>query len=222
MLNSKVKVFDLDDTLYRERSFVESGFRAVSTHLSSELKLSKKRIFGDLMVILESNKRGKTFDILLRDYEIFSNKKVKELISIYRFHKPEILLDKKVKLFLEKMKDERLYLVTDGHKLVQQKKIEALNISKYFHKIFITNRYGISKQKPSLYCFDKILKIEKINYNEMVYVGDNPVKDFVNLNKAGACTVQSLVYVNDLPRLPLEYYAQYRIDSVDELLELLS
>ena len=96
---------------------------------------------------------------------------------------------------------------------------EELCVSLLF---FITNRYGISKQKPSLYCFDKILKIEKINYNEMVYVGDNPVKDFVNLNKAGACTVQSLVYVNDLPRLPLEYYAQYRIDSVDELLELLS
>ena len=220
MLHSKVKVFDLDDTLYSEFSFVESGFHAVSIHLSPELKLSAKKIFSDLMVLLETNKRGNTFDLLLTNYEVFSKEKVKELVQVYRRHEPVIKLDKKIKNFLGKMRNERLYLVTDGHKLVQQKKIESLGISNYFSKIFITNLYGVSKQKPSLYCFNKILKIEDVSYDKLVYVGDNPAKDFVNLNKVGAYTVQSLMYVRDLPELPLNYYAQYHIHSVDELFDL--
>jgi putative hydrolase of the HAD superfamily len=220
MLHSKVKVFDLDDTLYSEFSFVESGFRAVSKHLSPDLKLSAEKIFSDLMALLEGNKRGNTFDLLLTNYEVFSREKVKELVQVYRRHEPVIKLDKKIKNFLGKMRNERLYLVTDGHKLVQQKKIESLGISNYFSKIFITNLYGVSKQKPSLYCFNKILKIEDVSYDKLVYVGDNPVKDFVNLNKVGAFTVQSLMYVRDLPELPLNYYAQYRIHSADELFDL--
>lgn len=220
MLHSKVKIFDLDDTLYSEFSFVESGFHTVSTHLSLELKLSAKKIFNDLMVLLEANKRGNTFDLLLTNYEVFSKEKVKELVQVYRRHEPVIKLDKKIKNFLEKMRNERLYLVTDGHKLVQQKKIESLGISNYFSKIFITNLYGVSKQKPSLYCFNKILKIEDVSYDKLVYVGDNPAKDFVNLNKVGAYTVQSLMYVRDLPELPLNYYAQYRIHSAEELFDL--
>ena len=78
----------------------------------------------------------------------------------------------------------------------------------------------MARQKPSLYCFEKILKIEKADYDKLVYVGDNPMKDFVNLNKAGAMTIQSFMYVTDLPKLPLNHYAQYRVNSVEELFEL--
>jgi len=162
MLQPKIKVFDLDDTLYRQFSYVESGFHAVSLYLSPELKLSAKKIYEDLMMLYQTNDRSKIFDVLLIDYEIYSRKSVNKLIQVYRCHEPMIKLDKKIKNFLEKMKNERLYLVTDGHKLVQQKKIQSLDISKYFSKIFITNQYGLARRKPSLYCFDKILKIEKI------------------------------------------------------------
>ena len=220
MSQPKIKVFDLDDTLYRQFSFVESGFHAVSLYLSPELKLNAKKIYEDLMMLYQTNDRGKIFDVLLIDYEIFSKKLVNKLIQVYRCHEPMIKLDREIKNFLEKMKNERLYLVTDGHKLVQQKKIQSLDISKYFSKIFITNQYGLARQKPSLYCFDKILNIEKADYDKLVYVGDNPMKDFVNLNKAGAITIQSFMYVTDLPKLPLNHYAQYRVNSVEGLFDL--
>lgn len=219
MLRSKIKVFDLDDTLYRQFSFVESGFHTVSLYLSPKLKLSAKKIYEDLMFLYQTKDRGKIFDILLLDYKIFSKKSVNKLIQVYRFHEPMIKLDSRVRKFLEKMKNERLYLVTDGHKLVQQKKIQALDISKYFSRIFITNQYGLARQKPSLYCFDKILNIEKAEYDKLVYIGDNPIKDFVNLNKVGATTIQSLMYVTNLPKLPLDHYAQYRVNSFEELFD---
>lgn len=85
-----------------------------------------------------------------------------------------------------------LYLVTDGNKIVQQNKVEALGIAHYFKRIFITHRFGIKHAKPSTYCFELIRKAEKCEWQNMVYVGDNPVKDFVNLNRLGAHTVRVL------------------------------
>ena len=60
--------FDLDDTLYDENKYVESGFRAVSKYLSdlNILRISKNKIFTDLIEILNLNGRGKVIDIFLK------------------------------------------------------------------------------------------------------------------------------------------------------------
>ena len=85
-----------------------------------------------------------------------------------------------------------LYLVTDGNKIVQKNKVEALGIKNLFKKIFITHRFGLKNAKPSLYCFKIIKKIEECTWSDMIYIGDNPHKDFVNLNKVGAGTARIL------------------------------
>ena len=85
-----------------------------------------------------------------------------------------------------------LYLVTDGNKIVQKNKVEALGIKNIFKKIFITHRFGLKNAKPSLYCFEIIKKIEECTWSDMIYIGDNPHKDFVNLNKVGAETARIL------------------------------
>ena len=67
-----------------------------------------------------------------------------------------------------------------------------MGISKYFKKIFITHNYGLKHSKPSLFCFKKICKIEKCTYKELVYIADDPSKDFINLNKVGVLTIRLL------------------------------
>ena len=67
--------------------------------------------------------------------------------------------------------------------MVQYNKIQALNISSYCNKIFIIHRFGIKNAKPSLYCFKKIKKIENCKWADLVYIGDDPNKYFINLNK---------------------------------------
>ena len=63
-------------------------------------------------------------------------------------------------------------------------------IKPFFKRIYYTNEYGIKFNKPSLHCFNKIKKLENCNYSDMIYVGDNPFKDFFNCNKAGIKTVR--------------------------------
>ena len=44
-------------------------------------------------------------------------------------------------------------------------------------------------QKPSLYCFRLIKKIENCGFKEIVYIGDNPIKS-LNCNKNGIKTIR--------------------------------
>jgi putative hydrolase of the HAD superfamily len=44
--------------------------------------------------------------------------------------------------------------------------------------------------KPSLNCFDKIAAVEGCALGDLVYVGDDPNKDFVSLRANGATTIR--------------------------------
>ena len=82
--------------------------------------------------------------------------------------------------------------MTDGHKIAQHRKVEALGLDRWFRKCLITHRYGVKNAKPSPYCFALIAKLERVGWSDLVYVGDNPAKDFVGLTPLGARTVKVL------------------------------
>ena len=188
-----ILIFDLDDTLYNEIEYVKSGFKEVSKFINKIFYINEIDSFDFMIKYLKRNGRGNIFNALLKKYGIYNKKNLIKCISIYRKHKPNILINKKVIDLLSILsKENSLYLLTDGNKLVQKNKVDALGIKKLFRRIFITHRYGIKNAKPSLYCFKKIKEIEKCNWSDMIYIGDNPNKDFVNLNKVGAKTVRIL------------------------------
>ena len=78
-----------------------------------------------------------------------------------------------------------LYLVTDGHKIAQARKVAALGIHCRFRKVYLTHRYGLRHAKPSIRCFERIRERERCRWDQMVHVADNPAKDFVNLTRLG-------------------------------------
>ena len=113
------------------------------------------------------------------------------MIAIYRNNNGNLNLYKDAKIILEKLPNKK-YLVTDGNIRVQKKKGNNFKISKYFKKTFFTRKFGIKKRKPNLFVFKKILSLEQIHFKDLVYVGDNPNKDFITLNKVGATTIRIL------------------------------
>ena len=188
-----ILIFDLDDTLYEEITFVYSGFKSVGRYLYEKYGFDPDESFLSMVKYLKKYGRGAIFNYLLLNKNIFNESNLKKCISIYRSHKPSIVINKEVyKYLLELGKKFSLYLVTDGNKYVQHNKIAALGIYPLFKKVFITHNYGLDKAKPSLYCFNKIKKIEACNWSDIFYIGDNPNKDFVNLNKMGANTIRIL------------------------------
>ena len=63
----KVIIFDLDNTLYSEETYVQSGFKAVAKYLSEKYDCNFDKLFLKIMDIFEEKGRGKVFDILVND-----------------------------------------------------------------------------------------------------------------------------------------------------------
>lgn len=172
---------DLDNTLYRESTFVKSGFWAVAQFLSSILKEPQTVLFNAMLDILKLEGRGQVFNQVLSRYHGEDSSLLQTVIYIYRTHRPEIYLDPEAKLFLNEAFSKKitLALVTDGMASVQRRKIEALNIAHYFQCIVCTDELGKAYWKPSQVPFQIALQCIKINPENAVYVGDDVSKDFI-------------------------------------------
>ena len=199
--------------------FVKSGMVAVDKFLKETFDI--KNSYDLMMALLEQNGRGKVFDDILKQHSIYTRKTLAKCISVYRTHNPNIKLNADSIKCLKRFKNINKYIVTDGNKNVQSNKIKALRLEKYMKFCFITRRYGIKNEKPSIYCFEEICKIEQISPNELIYIGDNPHKDFIGLNQIGAKTIRIIQGAYKNIRLCGIYEANADIYSLDELTKTL-
>jgi putative hydrolase of the HAD superfamily len=211
-----IVIFDLDDTLYDELTYVRSGFRAVANWGASQLGLNAEKSYSKLISIFETEGRGRVFDQWLGD-----SGSVREAVRVYRHHNPSIVVWDAAVRAMNKLRDHPLYLVTDGHKVAQANKIAALGIASRFRHAYLTHRYGLAHAKPSTHCFRLIQKRERCDWSEMAYVGDNPSKDFVNLNTLGVPTVRVLTGQHREVVAKPGFDAKHQIRSLDELPDLL-
>lgn len=213
-----ILIFDLDDTLYDERSYVDSGLRAVATYGADEFGWDAGEAFRFMTEVLERAGRGRIFDAVLERHGLLTRGRVEALVKVYRHHKPSLTLFPAAQRVLDRYRDQApLYLVTDGHKIVQSNKVAALGLWQIFRRVMITHRFGIRHAKPSTYCFERIRALEGCAWADMVYVADNPAKDFVNLNRKGMPTVRVLTGQHSAVPAKPGFEARHRIPDLDAL-----
>lgn len=217
---SPIPIFDLDDTLYPELSYVYSGFKAVAVHLQAQRGWPEADSLAFMKQVLNREGRGSVFNRLLALHGEMSHSAVVECVKIYRHHAPDICLNDSARYLLAHLAPP-LYLVTDGHKWVQQRKVQALGIEPQFTKVFITHRYGVRNAKPSIHCFEVIRTRERCDWTDLVYVGDNPAKDFVNLTPLGVRTIRVLTGEHRSVEAKPGYDALHVIDNLDRLQDCL-
>ncbi len=210
-----VLAFDLDDTLYNELTYVDSGFAAVARFLEAEKLAGFSEAYSFMQSRLAGG-RGRIFDDLLLQFGRYSQRNVRRCLSVYRLHKPSIHLYPEATDCLARFKDGPLYIVTDGNKVVQHNKLTALGLPKLVKRCLITHRFGVRHAKPSPYCFKKICEWEKVQPEQVFYIADNPRKDFVGIKPLGFNTVRVLTGQHKDIRLPEEYEADYRIASLTD------
>lgn len=217
-LKNKILVFDLDDTLYDSRKFSYQGFYKVALFLGKKKKISEKIILKKIFQIYRTEKKY-TFNKLLKFYG--ENKKLlPKLIKIYRYSEKKIKIYKDAEHLLQNIDKEKTFLITDGNKLMQEKKIKFLKIKKYFKKILKTNQYGFKYNKPSTYCFKIICKIMNTKMSDLVYIGDNPKKDFI-IKKNGIITIRLLRGIYKNIKLEKNKEANYNIKNMKMILKYL-
>lgn len=222
-MDINVVVFDLDDTLYDEITFVYSGFEAVALYISSHFAISANTVLEDFKNALHTQGRGKVFDNVLQSYGLTHKSLVTRCINIYRTHEPKITLLPEAKTILEALNTLNIpvYIVTDGNKITQSNKIKALGVDAYTKKTFITHRYGIHNAKPSPYCFQKIADLEQEPSTKIVYIGDNVQKDFIGIKPLGFHTIRIRNGMFKELEPTLEQTAHHEINHLLELQTLL-
>lgn len=211
-----VLIFDLDDTLYDELTYVRSGFHAVARFLEEKFGWDQDASYRFMTRILCRQGRGRVFNRLLEAHNTLRKGLVLQCLGVYRSHFPNIRLAPAARKLLPHLTGP-LYLVTDGNKQVQARKVAALRIESRFRKVYITHRYGVRCAKPSTHCFKRIRDRERCAWKEMVYVGDDPSKDFVNLTPLGVRTVRVLTGRHRHEAAKPGYEAVYAIRDLSQL-----
>jgi putative hydrolase of the HAD superfamily len=187
---TSVIVFDLDDTLYLERDYVRSGFKAVDSYLISR---DMEGFFDSAWSYFCAGGRGDTFNKVLAELSFpFDNSFIKELVTVYRDHKPVISLCNDSKTVLEQLNNKvSIGLITDGFSISQHNKIDALKLQNYISKIVVTDDLAANRKywKPHSKPYEVIKDFFGVKHSDCVYIADNEKKDFITAKKLNWKTI---------------------------------
>lgn len=222
----KAVIFDLDDTLISEKVYIRSGYRAVAKHLEEMEILPDiwEDIYPKLLRLFDEDSKN-VFNRLLDGYHItYEPEDVQELVRVYREHKPELPFHEDVIPTLEGLRKRgmKLGIISDGYAVTQRRKLEAVNAAPLFDDIILTDELGREFWKPSPKAFEMMQQRMKVSFEEMLYVGDNPEKDFYISKTLPIQTAriyrEDAVYRNHLYREGIK--ETYPIKSLKELFTL--
>ena len=219
--NLKAIIFDLDDTLYSQKSFKLSGCKVVAEWLEKNEQYDRNKSYDELLKIID--RYGPSypfiFDRLIENLQL-EKKLLPMLIDQFINHPPTIsLYDNVDTLFFEINKKYLTGLLTDGRHQVQKRKVLSLNLADKFDHIVYSDFFGLSKPAVELYViFEKEFNLTG---DELMYVGDNPGKDFSGAVERGWKTIR--VLSGEFKNAPLSppLTTDLEIDTVSELSAIL-
>lgn len=217
MTSSKpILVFDLDDTLYEELSYVRSGLAAVAAYAAGRSGRDRLELQALLEAALAEGRSG-VFDRAFQRAGLRTARLVRQCVGVYRTHQPALSLWPAAERCLRRFDDHRRFLVTDGNTSAQSRKVSALDLGRRFEKAFLTYRYGRARSKPSPYCFERIRQLTGARACDIVYVADNPRKDFVGIRPLGFGTIRVLTGQHAAVQAEPGYDAALTLADLDAL-----
>jgi putative hydrolase of the HAD superfamily len=187
---SQVVVFDIDDTLYLERDYVRSGFRAVGAWARRTLGVPD---LGDrAWAAFEAGVRATIFDEALAGVGVESTPElIARMVACYREHQPDITLLDDARASLEAATVEAaLAVITDGPLASQSAKARSLGLATWSQTLIFTESLGAGFGKPHHRAFELVEQRLGVPGDRCTYVADNPAKDFAAPHQRGWTTVR--------------------------------
>lgn len=178
-------VFDLDDTLYSEKEYVRSGYRAIAKVIP-QVPDAAQKLWDSFL------RHENAIDVVLHEAGIASEEVKQKCLEAYRFQVPEIHLYEGVAEMLTALQKDGhvLGIITDGRPEGQHAKLKALHLEERIPHIIITDELGgAAYRKPNPSAFMKMQKEMQIPFSRMVYIGDNLTKDFIAPEALGMKTI---------------------------------
>lgn len=185
-------ILDLDDTLYLEKEYVYSGFTAVANYISRDFEESEKfRLFMEDS--FTSKNDGLIFNRLISQFEGIEEKfSLSDLVHFYRNHHPRLNLKPEWNSRLTSWRKEGLFigLISDGLLNGQKLKVDALGLNELTDLVILTDQYGTEFWKPHPRSFMYVEEVTGLHGQELVYIGDNVIKDFLAPNQLGWLSIR--------------------------------
>ena len=190
MADIKAVIFDLDDTLYPERAYTFSGYRAVADMFADRLD-APFELAERMQALFDTPARARVFNVILEEVRPDEAAAfLPAMIDCFRNHQPTIELDREADAALNRLADlYKLGIISDGYLAGQQAKIEALNLRSRVDAIILTDQWGQAFWKPHTRAFEAIAAALAVSHDACVYVGDNLAKDYVAPSALGWRTV---------------------------------
>ena len=183
-------VFDLDDTLVFERDYVRSGFRHVAGVIAARAGASADEVFDLLWSDFLAGVRGDAFDRALARFPA-PDLAVADLVEAYRAHEPDVQLAPGAEEVLAAACARgTVAIVSDGPLASQRAKVAALGLASRCAPVVLTDAWGKEFWKPHRRAFEHVAEAWGLAPEDLVYVGDNPLKDFVAPNELGWHTMR--------------------------------
>jgi len=216
-MSIKAIVFDLDDTLYDEKDYVYSGFKAVDRWMRQQYKVAG--FFETAAFLFESGLRELIFNRTLDELKvIYNGATIREMVDCYRTHQPRIRLFADARWVINHVRDDIILgLITDGHLIAQNQKVAALKLAELgkFQEIIMSDQWGKAAWKPNVKPYVEMKRRLALEHRECVYIGDNVHKDFIAANMLGWTTIQILRPKGLYPQAATdEYGAHYVVDDL--------
>jgi putative hydrolase of the HAD superfamily len=186
----KCVVFDIDDTLYLERDYVRSGFRAVGQWAHEALGIDS--FFDEAWKCFENGYSGNIFNVALETFSVSASEElIRAMVSIYRGHDPAICLLPDSEDCLRSVNGKAFVgVISDGPLLCQQMKVGRLGLTSRCNHIILTESIGVEYSKPHPRAFMQMQEVAGCAPEACVYIADNPIKDFIAPNRLGWRTIR--------------------------------
>lgn len=182
-------VLDLDDTLYLERDYVRSGFRAVASLAgSTDGGPTPAEVEDFLWSGFVDGSRGSAFDDLFARYPNLTGAySIGDLVTAYREHAPTIEMLPGMADLVEDLaaRGVALAVISDGAEASQGAKARALQVARFADPVVLTDSWGREWWKPHPRAYEFVAERLGLPPERLVYVGDNPTKDFVSPARLG-------------------------------------
>ncbi len=217
-----VVCFDLDDTLISECDYVEAGLRCAGALVDAEAPATESA--ETWLVELWRRERPRDgFQRLLRERGMPAEAWLPRLQAAYRGQTSVLQPRAGVCDALRALvaRGARLALVSDGHLDVQRRKWSSLQLPFDFHPTVFTDERGREFWKPHPWSFELVMQAHPMA-SRFLYVGDNPVKDFIAPNRLGWTTVmvRDARNLHSFARAIGEASPTWTIDCLAALVEL--
>ena len=184
-------LIDMDDTLYDERSYVLSGFRAEAAEIARRFAAADENaLFADMVAELDAHGRARVFDAALAQAGLRGDpSQISELVEIYRTHSPALALWPGVSETLAGLRiDYRLAIVTDGLGGMQRRKVAALGLTERVDAVVYCWECDAPKPDPAGYLH--ALRMLGAGADEAVVIGDRPTHDMAAAAAIGSRSIR--------------------------------